>query len=172
MRRHQLARSRDVRSRIRSPRVRRRPEQRQPDGCRVIIVWRVNTHCNLNCGFCAHARELRIPRLTADPNAILKLAATLSAFRSETGNRVLVSWLGGEPLLWQPLTGLSATLVNDFGIEVSATTNGTALGSPALRSAIIRNFSELTISVDGPASFHNEIREWPQGFQRLASHVR
>lgn len=138
----------------------------------MIIVWRVNTHCNLNCGFCAHARELRIPRVTADPDAILKLAATLSAYRRETGNRVLVSWLGGEPLLWQPLVRLSAALVNDFGIEISATTNGTALGSRALRSAIIQNFSELTISVDGPASFHNQIREWPQGFERLAAHVR
>jgi MoaA/NifB/PqqE/SkfB family radical SAM enzyme len=138
----------------------------------LIIVWRVNTHCNLNCGFCAHARELRTPRVTADPEAILKLAATLSAYRSETGNRVLVSWLGGEPLLWQPLISLSAALVNDFGIEVSATTNGTALGSRALRGAITRYFSELTISVDGPAAFHNEIREWPQGFEHLAAHVR
>jgi MoaA/NifB/PqqE/SkfB family radical SAM enzyme len=138
----------------------------------VIVVWRINTHCNLNCGFCAYARTLPIARPEADPASILKFGATLEDYRRETGDRVLVSWLGGEPFLWMPLVELSATLVNDFGLEVSATTNGTSLGSRALRAEIVRNFSELTISVDGPSAFHNAVREWPRGFERLSAHVR
>ena len=138
----------------------------------MIVVWRVNTHCNLNCGFCAHARTLPIARTAANPATILEFAATLAAYRRETGQRVLVSWLGGEPLLLPFLPELSSVLVSEHELEVSATTNGTPLGSRDVRSEIIRHFSELTISVDGPAKFHNQVREWPRGFERLTSHVR
>jgi MoaA/NifB/PqqE/SkfB family radical SAM enzyme len=138
----------------------------------MIVVWRVNTHCNLNCGFCFYAREQPVPRIAAKPAEILTFAATLAAYHRETGNRVLVSWLGGEPFLWLALLELSAALVNDFGLEVSATTNGTSLGSHALRARIIRDFRELTLSVDGPARFHNEVRQWARGFERLAADVR
>ena len=138
----------------------------------MIVVWRVNTHCNLNCRFCAYARDLTIPRVAAKPADILAFAETLAAYQRETGNRVLVSWLGGEPFLWAPLLEISAALVDEFGLEVSATTNGSVLGSRTLRGKVIRHFRELTVSVDGPASFHDEVRQWPRGFEKLAANIR
>jgi MoaA/NifB/PqqE/SkfB family radical SAM enzyme len=138
----------------------------------MIVVWRVNTHCNLNCGFCAYARELAFPRASVEPDAILAFARTLSAYARSCGERVLVSWLGGEPFLWPPLMEVSERLVTHFGLEVSATTNGTALRSGSLRARILQFFSELTVSVDGPAMFHDSIRGSLDGFAQIRAHVR
>jgi hypothetical protein len=39
--------------------------------------------------------------------AILAFSRTLADFQQRTGRSVLVSWLGGEPLQWEPLRSLS-----------------------------------------------------------------
>jgi radical SAM protein with 4Fe4S-binding SPASM domain len=74
-----------------------------------------------------------------------------------------MSWLGGEPLLWKPLTKLTHA-VRALGLEVSATTNGSTLGSPSVRQHLCRAYKELTISVDGFSGFHDR----PGGFEKLS----
>ena len=98
----------------------------------MIVVWRVTDSCNLSCPFCAFDKRLGFARREADPTAVLRVATALADYQNLTGDAVLLSWLGGEPLLWKPLAGLT-TAVRALGLEVSATTNGTMLGSPALR---------------------------------------
>src|SRR5688500_12066219 len=98
----------------------------------MIVVWRVTTQCNLACGFCAYARDLPLPRVEADENVVLRFARLLAIYQERRADPVMISWLGGEPLLWKPIERLSALIERELGLRVSATTNGTALKSESM----------------------------------------
>lgn len=136
----------------------------------MIVVWRVVDSCNLACGFCAYDKRLAFPRNAADPAEILRFATLLAEHQVESGDRVLLSWLGGEPLRWQPLQALTET-VRSLGLEVSATTNGTTLGSARLRRHLCESYKEITFSVDGFSAFHDPMRGWRGGFAKLQQWV-
>ena len=132
----------------------------------MIVVWRVVDSCNLSCPFCAYDKRLAFPRAEIAPDDVLRFAEVLKARRAETGERMLLSWLGGEPLRWAPLRAVTEA-VRALGLDVSATTNGSTLGSPALRRHIREAYSELTVSIDGFAPFHDDMRGWPGAFVKL-----
>lgn len=98
---------------------------------------------------------------------MLAFGSTLASYQRDTGDRVLVSWLGGEPLLWRPLEQLTTRFVRDFDLRVSATTNGTALASEDVRAHVLECYDELTVSVDGLAKTHDSVRGWRGGFAAL-----
>lgn len=137
----------------------------------MIVVWRVTERCNLSCPFCAYDRRVERSRREADPAAILRFARVLAEHATRTGTRVLVSWLGGEPLLWPPLTGIAAEL-RALGLELGVTTNGTTLGSPGVQEHLLACYAELTVSVDGPPEVHDALRGWPRGHAALARSLR
>jgi len=138
----------------------------------VIIVWRVTQNCNLSCPFCTYDHRQSFPRTQVDGGKVRKLGSLLAEYRRRTGQRVLVSWLGGEPLLWKPVFELSRWLHQSCGIEISATTNGTTLRSAHVREQILAFFSELTFSVDGLEDFHVRMRGWPGGWEYLRASIR
>lgn len=138
----------------------------------MIVLWRVATACNLGCGFCAYDRRLRIPRVQADPVEVERFAALLGAHRAASGEDVLLSWLGGEPLLWPGVLPLSRRLRERHGLRISATTNGTTLHRAGVLPAILSSFDEITISVDALEATHERLRGWPGGWSRLADSVR
>lgn len=132
----------------------------------MIVVWRVTTHCNLSCGFCAYARDLPTPRTAVNEDVVRRFVQLLAHYQRQRDEPVMVSWLGGEPLLWKPLARLSM-MAHELGLRVSATTNGTGLKSNAMLRLITDHFSEITLSVDGPQAFHDAIRGWAGGFEQL-----
>jgi sulfatase maturation enzyme AslB (radical SAM superfamily) len=132
----------------------------------MIVVWRITTHCNLRCGFCAYARDLPLARLDVDADDVMRFARLLADYQQHRGERVMISWLGGEPLLWKPIERVSA-LLSELRLPVSATTNGTALKSEAMLRLIVDHFAEITLSIDGPQSFHDAIRKCSGGFENL-----
>jgi MoaA/NifB/PqqE/SkfB family radical SAM enzyme len=132
----------------------------------MIVVWRVTQRCNLSCPFCAWDKRLPGQRVDISGEAVLRFARLLGDYQRQRNDPVLLSWLGGEPLLWPPLFGL-APRIAALGIAQSATTNGTTLNSARRRSQILENFSELTVSVDGFAPFHESMRGWPGGWAQL-----
>lgn len=136
----------------------------------MIIVWRVVDSCNLACPFCAYDKRLTTPRRAADPARIERFLALLGRWRAATGRPVLLSWLGGEPLLWAPLDRLTA-LARAQGIDLSITTNGTTIGAARRRATLIRDYSEVTVSVDGFGDFHDAMRGWPGAFAKLRAGV-
>jgi len=136
----------------------------------MIVVWRVIGSCNLSCPFCAYDKQLPFARSHAAPADILEFADVLARHQARTGEPVLLSWLGGEPLLWPPLQELTRA-VRALGLNVSATTNGTAFGSRSLRRHICENYQELTVSIDGFADFHDAMRGWSGGFEKLRGFV-
>lgn len=137
----------------------------------MVIVWRITERCNLSCKFCGFDREVPRSRREADPQAVRSFGATLADYQHKTGDPVLVSWLGGEPLLWPPLAGLTRIFRADYQLSVGTTTNGTCLGSPAVRSHLLEHYSELTISVDGIGAVHDRLRGWPGGYSSLRRDV-
>ncbi len=137
----------------------------------MIVVWRITERCNLTCKFCGFDRDLPRPRRDADPQAILAFGALLTEYQRQTGDSVLVSWLGGEPLLWPPLTDLTRAFRNKYRLAVSTTTNGTSLGSAEVRAHLLEHYSELTVSVDGVGALHDQLRGWPGGYVSLQQNV-
>ena len=133
----------------------------------MIIVWRVTQSCNLSCPFCGFDRRLDRVRRDADVETVTRFGAVLSEYQRATGDRVLVSWMGGEPLLWPPLRELTEHFARRLGVHLGTTTNGTPLGSSLVRDHIIEHYSELTISVDGIDRVHDELRGWRGGFAQL-----
>jgi MoaA/NifB/PqqE/SkfB family radical SAM enzyme len=136
----------------------------------MIVLWRVSNHCNLACPFCAYGKRLALPVQQADPAQVGRMIDLLGAWRRETGRPVLLSWLGGEPLLWRPRAELDARATK-LGVELSLTTNGTRLGAARVREELVRRYREVTISVDGPAAFHDAMRGWPGAFDKLARSI-
>ncbi len=138
----------------------------------MIVLWRVTTHCNLACGFCAYDRRLGGKRQQIDPAEVERFAALLDAYRRRRGDRLLLSWLGGEPLRWRPLWPLAHLLQERYGIRQSVTTNGSSLHRAEVREAVLRHFDELTVSVDDMGERHEQLRGWQGGWARLSDSLR
>jgi MoaA/NifB/PqqE/SkfB family radical SAM enzyme len=138
----------------------------------MIVLWRVTGHCNLGCGFCAYDRRLPTARQAIDAATVERFGNLLGNYQQAAGERVLLSWLGGEPLLWPPLWPLSERLHGRAGLALSATTNGTTLHHAPTRQRVLDHFAELTVSVDGLADIHDAIRGWPGGWERLRTGIR
>ena len=137
----------------------------------LVVVWRVYEPCNLGCQFCGYSREIPRKRQIVDPDRILKFGKVLSEFQQRTARQVLVSWLGGEPLLWKELPALSRIYHRDFGIHLGVTTNGTVLDREHVRRSLIDHYSLVTISIDGFANFHDIQRREIGLFDKLKRNV-
>jgi len=144
--------------------------RRAINGERLVVVWRVTTRCNLSCGFCAYDRSLPFPRHDTDEASALRWGESLAALARERPGGVHVSFLGGEPLLWEPLGRVARHLVS-LGLSLGITSNGVGLARPALRELVLDCFDELTLSIDGVGSRHDDVRGWPGGYQRLSTTI-
>jgi len=138
----------------------------------MIVVWQVTERCNLSCPFCGFDRSLARPRNEADPLRIRQFGRVLAQYQRETGDSVLVSWLGGEPLRWAPLEGISVHYSGELALRIATTTNGTTLGSAAVRCHLLKSYTELTISVDAPGEAHDRMRGAPGLYAALSRNFR
>ena len=136
----------------------------------MIVVWRVTTRCNLSCPFCAYDRTLPFARSHASPETIRTFLGVLADYQDRHDDPVLVSWLGGEPLLWPALSALTIH-ATALGLRVSATTNGTTLGSDSVRRHVLDHYSELTVSLDAAGPAHDSLRGSPGLFAALRANV-
>lgn len=141
------------------------PAERPHD--RLVVVWRVTSHCNLSCGFCRYDRRQRLQRIAADERLVEAAGPRLSEYQRLGGQQVLVSWLGGEPYLWPPLRAMCHRFRHRYGLEVAVTTNGTALAAEKVRRHVVEDLAELTVSIDGLGATHDRLRRWSGGFESL-----
>lgn len=136
----------------------------------MIVVWRVTERCSLACPFCAHDRSLGGPRAEVDGAEALRFGRILADWSRRHDRDALLSWLGGEPLLWPPLWAVAAEL-RELGLRQSATTSGVTLAALAVRQHILDQFDELTVSVDTLGVAHERLRGWPGGWVKLREGV-
>jgi MoaA/NifB/PqqE/SkfB family radical SAM enzyme len=137
----------------------------------MIVLWRTTTRCNYACGFCAYDRRLGGTRNEVAAAEVVRFGTLLADWMRTRGRRVMLSWLGGEPLLWRPIWEMSERLAN-AGLAVSATTNGSTLHHDAVRAAVIATFDELTVSIDGPEAIHDRLRGRAGAWCRVRDGVR
>ena len=138
---------------------------------RLVVVWRITEACDLDCWFCEYARRHGGRRAGAKAEDVLAFGASLADYAKEAGREVLVSWLGGEPLLWPPLRRVGQALHEAHGLLLAVTTNGTRLGAAGMADDLARHYAEVTISVDGPAELHDAGRGAPGLHARVRAGV-
>lgn len=127
----------------------------------------------MGCAFCGYSRALaRATRGETDAEEARRFGKVLADYQQRTGRRVLVSWLGGEPLLWRVFEEMSEYFARTLGLALSVTTNGSALGAPRVREMLAQCFSEVTVSVDGFADFHERVRDRPGSHAALRENVQ
>ena len=137
----------------------------------LVIVWRVTENCNLGCHFCGYSRSLNRPRRTVDPETVLVFGRILRDYSQRYQRDVLVSWLGGEPFLWQSLLAVSQIFKREFNLRVAVTTNGLALSAASVRERVAELFDHIVFSIDGLADFHDRVRDSKGLFERLRTNV-
>lgn len=137
----------------------------------MIIVWRITQRCNLSCPFCAFDRTVIRPRQEEDEETARRFGLALADYQRETGDPVLVSWIGGEPFLFGALKRLTVFFAKELGLRISATTNGTMLNSASVLDHVLAHYAELTVSVDGIGLVHDELRGWPGGYAALRESI-
>ncbi len=135
----------------------------------LVIVWRVTEECDLGCPFCGYSHHLCRSRAAADPAQVVAFGRLLGEYARRAGREVLVSFIGGEPFRWPALLDTARAFSRDFGLRVGATTNGTALASPAVRQRIAGEWDEITLSLDGLQDAHDCSRGAPGLFGRLGA---
>lgn len=134
-----------------------------------VIVWRITQDCNLNCRFCSYSNEVSRLRSNADAEEIDRLIGVLGDYREQTGNEVLVSWIGGEPFLRKDIMQFSKRL-NEKGIAVSATTNGMPL-TKSLLYDIDRYFTEIVFSLDSFEDCNDDVRQCAGHFRTVSRNI-
>jgi len=137
----------------------------------LVVVARVYTRCTLGCLFCGYSGGVRRDRPVAESRSLLALGAALAGFQQRYGRSVLVCWLGGEPLEWPELPRLAGVFHGRYGLRLGVATNGLPLASSAVRQELIAHYEQLTVSIDGRASFHDQVRGQAGIFERVRSYV-
>jgi uncharacterized protein len=136
--------------------------------------------CNLACTYC-YAQEGSVDGEPKTMPLDVALAAVSRLFeQSGAGDRVNLSFLGGEPLYARHVihaaTESAASIAESRGIAVgfSITTNGTLLSDED--AAFLERFGfAVTISLDGVGGSHDRLRPLKNGqgsFSRILERVR
>lgn len=141
------------------------------DNLRRVIVWRITQNCNMNCLFCSYSNEIDRKRDVADNEDILKFLKILGKYKDNHMQEILISWIGGEPFLWEHIIPFSKLIHEHYGIKVSATTNGLLLFSQETRNEIINHFSELVISLDGFGQCNDRVRNFKGHYDRVTKYI-
>lgn len=140
-------------------------------GKKRVIVWRVTQTCNMRCKFCSYSTEVTRQRNDADLEEVERLSDILGKYRQKTGEELLISFIGGEPLLWEPIFKLSKKMATEYGVEISTTTNGILLSNEEVRKDIIDYFSEIVISVDGFEECNDYVRQCSGHFKTVSKNI-
>lgn len=114
-------------------------------------VWELTLACNARCVHCgSRAGSPRPQELTADE------ALSLCDALAELGvGSVTLS--GGEPLLRPDWEAITRRLVA-HGVTVDMISNGLALEARTVERIASSGLSSVTLSIDGPAVIHDELR--------------
>lgn len=138
----------------------------------LVVVVRVTTLCPMACQYCGYSREVMRDRRTLSTASLARFGHALQQYRSATGRKILVCWLGGEPYLWPDLWPVTQLYSEEYKLPIGVTTSAVNLDIPAIQRNTLRWIDELTISVDGLAEHHEWARQSPGTWPRLRRTVQ
>jgi len=126
-----------------------------------ILVLFPHNRCNCRCIMCDIWRLRQVQELTPDD-----LQPHLDSLRSLQVRWIVLS--GGEPLMHSDLGSLCRLLQGE-GVRITILTTGLLLRAHA--RSVAENVDDVIVSLDGTAEIHDQIRQVPKAFQKLADGV-
>ena len=113
---------------------------------KIYLWW--GGPCNAQCIFCPfkeiyEGKRKDNIRMTPDE----KVPKIIHEAKELSGKGLLISFSGGEPLLWKPLFEI-AELCNNLGIDFSFTTNGYLFNEKTIHKLIQLNLFNIGISLE------------------------
>jgi MoaA/NifB/PqqE/SkfB family radical SAM enzyme len=132
-----------------------------------ILQLHPTLRCNLQCAHC-YSNSGPAAHVDLDGAVLCGVISDAAAL-----GYAVVAVSGGEPLLY-PGLALVLQHAKACGLRTTVTTNGTLLSPERLRP-LVGCVDTLAISLDGPPTLHNQIRQSPRAFERLVAgleHVR
>ena len=126
-----------------------------------ILILFPHSHCNCRCLMCDIWRATTHSELSASD-----VARWLDEWQQLGVRRVVLS--GGEALMHSHLWELCAHLQR-AGIGITLLTTGLLLARRAAQ--VVSYCDDVVVSLDGPAAVHNEIRNIPRAYEKLAAGV-
>lgn len=126
-----------------------------------ILILFPHSRCNCRCLMCDIWRAT-----TRDELAAADVARWLDEWQQLGVRRVVLS--GGEALMHSRLWDLCAHL-RRAGIGITLLTTGLLLARHAAQ--VVAFCDDVVVSLDGPAAVHNEIRNIPRAYEKLAAGV-
>jgi len=136
--------------------------------------------CNLGCTYC-YAQEGQFGGAPKNmPLEVAQAAVALLLRDTESGDRVQLAFLGGEPLInrdaLRAATAFAVEAAQTKGVSLgfSITTNGTLL-TPEDGAFFERHGFAVTISLDGIGATHDSLRPYKNGrgsYEQILKNVR
>jgi MoaA/NifB/PqqE/SkfB family radical SAM enzyme len=127
-----------------------------------VLVLMPHSRCNCRCVMCD------IWKANSDKKEISEelLQKHIKAFKKLGVRRVALS--GGEALMHSNLWKL-CWLLKDIGIKISLLSTGITLRAHA--ADVVKFTDDVIVSLDGSPELHNQIRNLPSAFSKLAEGV-
>ena len=143
------------------------------------FVFIPSYNCNLGCAYCfvCGAKHTgTIPAARNMRNSLFTQEVLEAAFRFIDGKRGRtsgISFFGGEPFLLRnkPVVEKITAYAASRNMPLSAITNGTEL---SYYLDVLQHFTNLQITLDGPAEIHNTSRPYKNGapsFERIIANL-
>lgn len=126
-----------------------------------ILILFPHSRCNCRCLMCDIWRATTSNELTADD-----VVRWLDEWRGLGVQRVVLS--GGEALMHSHLWELCAHL-HEAGMGITILSTGLLLQRHAPN--LVRYCDDVVVSLDGPAPIHNQIRNIPRAYEKLAQGI-
>jgi MoaA/NifB/PqqE/SkfB family radical SAM enzyme len=136
-----------------------------------FVVYEPTLLCNLHCNFCYVADILNPDDWRAKELSLEELDRIFGAGGVKSYNIT-----GGEPFVRKNLIEIFE-LLKDKGMRCDyVTTNGTVIGAEkaeALAELARKGFlRHVSVSIDGPPAFHDEVRGQRNAFRKAAENIR
>lgn len=138
-------------------------EEKAPARDSLMVMVKTGSICNLACDYCFD---------NCTPPGLVHQADTLRVLFQHTAtlpkNRIVFSWHGGEPLVagvafFQHALEMQENLRRpDQEIFNSIHTNGLLVDDSWIEF-FVRNRVSVSVSLDGPQDFHDQMRKMPNG---------
>ncbi|MCC8035428.1 MAG: TIGR04133 family radical SAM/SPASM protein [Rikenellaceae bacterium] len=133
------------------------------------LMWECTLRCNLSCRHCGSDchKDAAVPDMPmAD---FLGVVDRITPCVDPHSTMIVIT--GGEPLMRIDLERCGRELY-ERGFPWGMVTNGLALTRPRLESLWQAGLSSVTVSLDGIAGTHNELRGNPHSFDRALGAIR
>ncbi len=128
------------------------------------ILWETTLKCNAHCSFCGSRCTSHTNKNELQKEEVINLFKHLS-LQTEARN-IMVNVTGGEPLVRSDTIDIMK-IVHSFGYPWGLVTNGMLLNKKTVYRLKDAGMSTISISLDGIANTHNQIRGVENGFDKV-----